>query len=246
MVDNIFYSNDKFDLDSLDLYKRRTHKALLVSYGGYEFFLKNSHLFQKIIAKNTKNIFIFSQTKENARVNISTHKAWSILDSKIDVNTDIIKSIQNLEFINTEDKIIENDHKIEIASNFIKDMTREIKIIPLILGKLNYQALKEFSQFLSEFTKKEENSFLFLSYFTARSTNPNKTIRQAATLKELLLTNSLNSSIILEHYNSNKISPENINAFVIMHKLFQRFEFAHREAAYNDNEHSIIENILIN
>ncbi|WKC57911.1 AmmeMemoRadiSam system protein B [Borrelia sp. P9F1] len=227
------------------MHERKTHKALLVSYGGYEFFLKNSHLFLKVITKDTRNVFIFSQTKENSQVNISTHKAWNIFKSKIDVNLNIIKSLQNLEFTNTEDKIIENDHKIEIVLNFIKDMTKEIKIIPIILGMLNYKTLKAFCEFLNAFTKKKENSFLFLSHFTSRSTNQNKAIKLESTLKELLLDDNINSSLILEHYNAHKILPENIIAIVIAHKLFQKFEFTQSEAVSNNNEHLIIGNILI-
>ncbi|UGQ16531.1 AmmeMemoRadiSam system protein B [Borrelia sp. RT5S] len=242
----MFYSNNRFSPDSLNLHKRKTHKALLVSYGGYEFFLRNDHLFLKIIAKNTRNVFIFSQTKENAKINISTHKAWNIFNSKIEVNMDIMKPIQNLEFTNTEDKIIENDHKIEIVLNFIKDITKEIKIIPIMLGKLSYKALKAFCEFLSVFTKEEENSFIFLSYFTSHSTNQNKAIKLASTLKELLLANNPNSSLILEHYNAHKILPENINAIMIAYELFQKFEFTQRELVRVGNEHLIIENILIN
>ncbi|WP_238614529.1 AmmeMemoRadiSam system protein B [Borrelia turcica] len=230
----------------LNLHKRKTHKALLASYGTYEFFLQNAYLFQRIIAKNTKNVFVFSQTKENSQVNISTHKAWKIFNSKIDVNINIMNLIQDLEFTNTEDKIIENDHKIEIVLNFIKDMTEEIKIIPIILGKLKYQTLKEFCQFLSPFTRKEENSFLFLSHFISHSTNLNKATKLASTLKELLLANNLNTSLILENYNAHKIFPENISAFIIIHKLFQEFEFTHNEIVNNNNEYLIIENILIN
>ncbi|QMU99138.1 AmmeMemoRadiSam system protein B [Borrelia sp. A-FGy1] len=228
------------------MHKRKTHKALLVSYGNYEFFLQHIHLFQRIIDKNTKNIFIFSQTKKNSQINISTHKSWKIFNSKIYVNVNIMNLIQKLEFTNTEDKIIENDHKIEIVLNFIKDMTKNIKIIPIILGKLKYQILKEFCQFLNPFTEREENSFLFLSHFISQSTNLSKAIKLASTLKELLVKNNLNTFLILENYNAHKIFPENINAFIITHKLFQRFEFKYNEIIKNNNAYLIIENILIN
>ncbi|QFP41980.1 AmmeMemoRadiSam system protein B [Borrelia miyamotoi] len=247
LVDNIFYSNNKLNLKLLNPNKRKTHKALLTSYGTYEFFLKKIDLFQKVIAYNTKNVFIFSQTKENLQINISNHETWRIFNKTIDINLDIVNVIKNFKFTTKEDKIIENDHKIEIALNFIKDITENIKIIPIILGKpLKGQALKEFSTFLNLFTKQEENSFIFLSQFISHSTNLNKTIQLETTLKKLLLTPHINSSILLEYHNARKIFPENISAIIIMHKIFQKFEFTNREITSNNNEYSIMENILLN
>ncbi|AWG42734.1 AmmeMemoRadiSam system protein B [Candidatus Borreliella tachyglossi] len=245
MVDNIFYSTNKFNLELSNLNKIKTHKALLISYGAYEFFLKNINLFQKVITENTKNVFIFSQTKDNSSVNISTHKAWKLLDETIDVNLDIIDLIKNFEFTSIEDIIIENDHKIEIVVNFIKDITKEIKIIPIILGNLKNQTLREFCSFLKPFTSKEENSFLFLSHFISHSTNLAKAIKLATTLKKLLIADNLDSSCILEYYNARKIFPENINAIIIIHKIFKKFEFIHYKTTSNNNEYSVIENILI-
>lgn len=115
------------------------------------------------------------------------------------------------------------------------------------MGKpLKGQALKEFSTFLNLFTKQEENSFIFLSQFISHSTNLNKTIQLETTLKKLLLTPHINSSILLEYHNARKIFPENISAIIIMHKIFQKFEFTNREITSNNNEYSIMENILLN
>ncbi|AAX16862.1 AmmeMemoRadiSam system protein B [Borrelia hermsii] len=246
MVDNIFYSTNTCNPELFNLNKRKTHKALLTSYGAYEFFLSNINLFQKVIAHNTKNVFIFSQTKENSQINISDHKSWKFFNKIIDVNLDIINLIKNFEFTSIENKIIENDHKIEIVLNFIKDITQDIKIIPIILGKLKNQTLREFSTFLKPFTTKKENSFIFLSHFISRSTNLNKAIQLATTLKELLNRPNLNPSTLLEYYNARKILPENIDAIILICKLFQKFEFTNHNIVNNNNEHSIIENVLIN
>ncbi|UPA16215.1 AmmeMemoRadiSam system protein B [Borrelia coriaceae] len=218
----------------------------MTSYGTYEFFLDKIDLFKKIIANNTKNIFIFSQTKENSHINISDHQAWKFFNKTINVNLDIINLIKNFEFTNTENKIIENDHKIEITLNFIKDIIQDIKIIPILLGKLKNQTIKEFCTLLDPFTKKEQNSFIFLSHFISHSTNLNKTIKSTNTLKELLNRPNVNSLTLLEYYNTHKILPENINAIIIMHKLFQKFEFTKHELVNHGNEYLIIENILIN
>ncbi|WP_281862086.1 AmmeMemoRadiSam system protein B [Candidatus Borrelia fainii] len=246
LVDNIFYSTNDCNLKLFKLNKRKTHKALLISYGTYEFFLKNIALFKKILAHDTKNVFIFSKTKENSKINISDHQAWKFFNKTIDVNINIINLIKNFEFTNTEDKIIENDHKIEIVLNFIKDIKQDIKIIPIILGKLKNQTLKEFCTFLNPLTIKEENSFIFLSHFISHSTHLNKTIQLSTTLKGLLSTPNLNSSTLLEYYNARKIFPENINTIIIIHKLFHKFEFINQQIINNNNEYSIIENILIN
>ncbi|WP_038446184.1 AmmeMemoRadiSam system protein B [Borrelia hermsii] len=246
LVDNIFYSTNTCNLELFTLNKIKTHKALLTSYGAYEFFLSNINLFQKVIAHNTKNVFIFSQTKGNSQINISDHKAWKFFNKIIDVNSDIINLIKNFKFTSIENKIIENDHKIEIVLNFIKDITQDIKIIPIILGKLKNQTLREFSTFLKPFTTKEENSFIFLSHFISHSTNLNKAIQLATTLKELLNRPNLNPSTLLEYHNASKILPENINAIMLICNLFQKFEFTNHKITNNNNEYSIIENILIN
>ncbi|BCR21783.1 hypothetical protein BKFM_00349 [Borrelia sp. HM] len=191
-------------------------------------------------------MFIFSQTRENKHINISNHETWKFFNETIDVNLDIINLIKNFEFTNQEDKIMNNDHKIEITLNFIKDITKNIKIIPIILGKLKGQELKKFSTFLIPFTNKEENSFIFLSQFISYSTNLKKTIQLEKTLKKLLLTPNTNSSILLEYYNAHKIFPENISAFIIIHKIFQKLEFINRKIINKYNEYFIMENILIN
>ncbi|AHH08317.1 AmmeMemoRadiSam system protein B [Borrelia anserina] len=246
MVNNIFYSTNDSKLKSFNLNKKKTHKALLSSYGAYEFFLDKIDLFQKIITHNTKNVFIFSQTKENSQINISDHKAWKFLNKTIDVNLDIVSLIKNLEFTSIENKIMENDHKIEITLNFIKDITQDIKIIPIILGQPKNQISREFCKFLNPFITKEENSFIFLCHFIACSKNLRKAIQLETTLKEFLNTPNSNSSTLLEYYNTHKIFPENISALTIIHKLFKKFEFINHTLVNNENEYLIIENILLN
>ncbi|WP_024653919.1 AmmeMemoRadiSam system protein B [Borrelia persica] len=246
MVDNIFYSTNTLKPKLFKLYKRKTHKALLTSYGTYEFFVNKIAIFKKIITYNTKNVFIFSHTKENSKLNISNHTAWKFFNKTIDVNLDIINSIKNFKFANIENKMIESDHKIEIVLNFIKDIKQNIKIIPIILGDFKSQTIKEFCTFLNPLKTKEENSFIFLSHFISHSTNLNKAIQSETTLKQLLNTPYSSPSILLEHYKSRKIFPENIIAIIIIHKLFNKFEFINKEIINNNNEYRIIENILIN
>ena len=208
--------------------------------------MENINIFQKVISDNTKNVFIFSQTRENKHINISNHETWKFFDKTIDINLDIVNLIKNFQFTNQEDTIINNDHKIEITLNFIKEITKKIKIIPIILGKLKGQELKEFSTFLIPFTNKKENSFIFLSQFISHSTNLEKTIQLEKTLKKLLLIPNINSSILLEYYNAGKLFPENISAFIIIHKIFQKFEFINRKVINQHKKYLIMENILIN
>ncbi|MCD2410146.1 MEMO1 family protein, partial [Borreliella burgdorferi] len=130
MVENIFYSDNTNDL-SFKLEEKKTHKALLTSYGSYEFFLKNECLFKKIISNQTNNVFIISEAKSNFLINISNHNVWKIFNKNIKVNLKILKLLKTLNFINIDDKLIENDHKIEITLNFISNIKENIKIIPI-------------------------------------------------------------------------------------------------------------------
>ncbi|MCD2416668.1 AmmeMemoRadiSam system protein B, partial [Borreliella burgdorferi] len=79
MVENIFYS-DNTNYLSFKLEEKKTHKALLTSYGSYEFFLKNECLFKKIISNQTNNVFIISEAKSNFLINISNHNVWKIFN----------------------------------------------------------------------------------------------------------------------------------------------------------------------
>lgn len=173
MVENIFYSNNTNGL-SFKLAEKKTHKAILTNYGNYEFFLKNECLFKKIISNQTNNVFIISEAKSNFLINISNHHVWRIFNKNIKVNLKILKLLKNLNFINIDDKLIENDHKIEITLNFISNIKQNIKIIPIIFGKICNTHLLQFCEFLTPFINEEENSFIFLSYFISKSTNIKK------------------------------------------------------------------------
>ncbi|AJA90173.1 hypothetical protein OY14_01715 [Borreliella chilensis] len=244
MVENIFYSNNTNNL-SFKLSEKKTHKAILTSYGNYEFFLKNAYLFKKIISNQTNNVFIISEAKSNFLINISNHHIWKIFNKKIKVNLKILKLLQNLNFVNIDNKLIENDHKIEITLNFISNIKKNIKIIPIIFGKTYNKHLIKFCEFLKPFTNKEENSFIFLSYFISKSTNIRKAIKLEENLKSILLEEkSPTSNRILKEYKSKKIFPENINAIITISSLFKTFEFEESKTIINSPEYLISGNIL--
>ncbi|WKC78826.1 AmmeMemoRadiSam system protein B [Borreliella turdi] len=245
MVENIFYSNNTNSL-SLKLSEKKTHKAILTSYGNYEFFLKNECFFKKIISNQTNNVFIISEAKSNFLINISNHHIWKIFNKHIKVNLKILKLLKNLNFINIDDKLIENDHKIEITLNFISNIKKDIKIIPIIFGKTCNKHLIRFCEFLTPFINKEENSFILLSYFISKSTNIKKALKLEENLKRIFLEKrppSLN--LILESYKSKKIFPENINAIMTISSLFKNFEFTDSKITHNPPEYLISSSILI-
>ncbi|QUG73114.1 AmmeMemoRadiSam system protein B [Borreliella afzelii] len=245
MVENIFYSNNTNRL-SFKLKEKKTHKAILTGYGSYEFFFKNEYLFNKIISNQTNNVFIISEAKSNFLINISDHHVWRIFNKNIKVNLKILKLLKNLNFINIDDTLIENDHKIEITLNFISNIKKNIKIIPIIFGKTWNKHLLKFCEFLAPFTSKEENSFIFLSYFTSKSTNIKKALKLEENLKHIFLKEESPSlNLILENYKSKKIFPENINAIMTILSLFKNFEFTASKITTNTPEYLISSSILI-
>ncbi|MCD2330764.1 AmmeMemoRadiSam system protein B [Borreliella burgdorferi] len=245
MVENIFYSDNTNDLP-FKLEEKKTHKALLTSYGSYEFFLKNECLFKKIISNQTNNVFIISEAKSNFLINISNHNVWKIFNKNIKVNLKILKLLKTLNFINIDDKLIENDHKIEITLNFISNIKENIKIIPIIFGKTCNKHLLKFCEFLKPFINREENSFIFLSCFISKSTNIKKALKFEENLKHILLEKELpNLNLILENYKSKKIFPENINAIMTISSLFKHFEFTDSKITFNSPEYLISSSILI-
>lgn len=72
---------------------------------------------------------------------------WKIFNKNIKVNLKILKLLKTLNFINIDDKLIENDHKIEITLNFISNIKENIKIIPIIFGKTCNKHLLKFCEF---------------------------------------------------------------------------------------------------
>lgn len=245
MVENIFYLNNTNSL-SFKLKEKKTHKAILISYGNYEFFLKNEYLFTKIISNQTNNIFIISEAESNFLINISNHHVWRIFNKNIKVNLKILNLLKNLNFINIDDALIENDHKIEITLNFISNIKKNIKIIPIIFGKAWNKHLIKFCEFLTPFISKKENSFIFLSYFTSKSTNIKKVLKLEENLKRIFLEKEPpNLNLILENYKSKKIFPENINAIMVISSLFKNFEFIDSKITTNSPEYLISSSILI-
>ncbi len=245
MVENIFYSNNTNSL-SFKLAEKKTHKAILTSYGNYEFFLKNECLFKNIISNQTNNVFIISEAKSNFLINISNHHVWRIFNKNIKVNLKILKLLKNLNFINIDDKLIENDHKIEITLNFISNIKKNIKIIPIIFGKICNKHLLKFCEFLTHFINEEENSFIFLSYFISKSTNIKKALRLEENLKRIFLEEKPPTlNLILESYKSKKIFPENINSIMVISSLFKNFEFTDSKITTDPPEYLISSSILI-
>ncbi|WKC88024.1 AmmeMemoRadiSam system protein B [Borreliella japonica] len=245
MVENIFYLNNTDNL-SFKLEEKKTHKAIITSYGNYEFFLKNKYLFKKIISNQTNNVFIISEAESNFLINISNHHVWRIFNKNIKVNLKILKLLKNLNFTNIDDKLIENDHKIEITLNFISNIKKNIKIIPIIFGKTCNKNLLKFCEFLTPFISKEENSFILLSYFISKSTNIKKALKLEENLKHIFLEEkSPSPNLILESYKSKKILPENINAIMAISILFKNFEFTDPKITANPPEYLISSNILI-
>lgn len=245
MVENIFYSNNINSL-SFELTEKKTHKAILTSYGNYEFFLKNECLFRKIISNQTNNVFIISEAKSDFLINISNHNVWKIFNKNIKVSPIKFKLLKNLNFINIDDKLIENDHKIEITLNFISNIKNNIKIIPIIFGKACNKNLLKFCEFLKPFINKEENSFILLSYFISKSTNIKKALKLEENLKRIFFEEkSPTLNLILENYKSKKIFPENINAIMTILSLFKNFEFTESKITANSPEYLISSNILI-
>ncbi|OJH15379.1 hypothetical protein ER70_02990 [Borreliella bissettiae] len=219
---------------------------MLTGYGNYEFFLKNECLFKKIISNQTNNVFIISEAKSNSLINISNHCVWRIFNKNIKVNLQILKLLKNLNFINIDDKLIENDHKIEITLNFISNIKENIKIIPIIFGKTCNKHLLKFCEFLKPFISKEENSFILLSCFISKSTNIKKALKLEENLKRILLEEELvNLNLILENYKSKKIFPENINAIMTISSLFKNFDFTDSKITFNSPEYLISSSILL-
>ncbi|OJH15422.1 hypothetical protein ER70_02780 [Borreliella bissettiae] len=219
---------------------------MLTGYGNYEFFLKNECLFKKIISNQTNNVFIISEAKSNSLINISNHRVWRIFNKNIKVNLQILKLLKNLNFINIDDKLIENDHKIEILLNFISNIKENIKIIPIIFGKTCNKHLLKFCEFLKPFISKEENSLILLSCFISKSTNIKKALKLEENLKRILLEEELaNLNLILENYKSKKIFPENINAIMTISSLFKNFDFTDSKITFNSPEYLISSSILL-
>nr|WP_267508260.1 AmmeMemoRadiSam system protein B [Borreliella afzelii] len=106
--------------------------------------------------------------------------------------------------------------------------------------------LLKFCEFLAPFTSKEENSFIFLSYFTSKSTNIKKALKLEENLKHIFLKEESPSlNLILENYKSKKIFPENINAIMTILSLFKNFEFTDSKITTNTPEYLISSSILI-
>ncbi len=203
-------------------------------------------MFKKIISTQTNNVFIISEAKSNFLINISNHNVWKIFNKDIKVNLKILKLLKNLNFINIDDKLIENDHKIEITLNFISNIKNNIKIIPIIFGKTCNKHLLKFCELLKPFISKEENSFILLSYFISKSTNIKKALKLEENLKRILLEEkSPTLNLILENYKSKKIFPENINAIMAISSLFKNFEFTESKITINSPEYLISSSILI-
>ena len=165
-----FYTNDKQTLENQirtfadknkNEYEYRT-RAVIVPHAGLIYSGRLAYEGISQIDSNVKNIFIFAPAHRVAfeGIALSSFDKWKTPLGEIEVNQDICKELQEKFNAKFNDKAIEPEHAIEIEVPIIQSIFEDVKIIPILIGRSDFQIVIDI---LDEYYKNSENGFVISS-----------------------------------------------------------------------------------
>lgn len=144
-----------------------TTRALIVPHAAYMYSGKVAANAFQYLDKNVKNIFIFAPAHYSSYegIALTTYDYFETPFGNIEVNKEIIKEISELENTEFVDAAYEQEHAIEVELPFIKTLTQEAKIIPILYENTSY---KNITQIIDQYWDNKDNAFVIstdLSHF---------------------------------------------------------------------------------
>lgn len=165
-----FYTADKQTLEnqiksfaenSKNEYEYKT-RAVIVPHAGLVYSGRLAYEGISQIDKNVKNIFIFAPAHRVAfeGISLSSFDKWETPLGEIEVNQDICKELQEKFNAKFNDDAIAPEHSIEIEVPIIQSIFSDVKIVPVLIGRSDFQIVIDI---LEEYYKNTENGFVISS-----------------------------------------------------------------------------------
>jgi len=165
-----FYTNDKQTLEnqikkfadeSKNTYEYRT-RAVIVPHAGLVYSGRLAYEGISQIDRNVKNIFIFAPAHRVAfdGISLSGFDKWKTPLGEIDVNQTICKELEENFNAKFNDNAIAPEHSIEIEVPIIQSVFDEVKIVPVLVGRADFNVV---TAILNEYYPNTENAFVISS-----------------------------------------------------------------------------------
>ena len=169
-VAGTFYSSDKTALEkqinefkkaSKNTYKTPT-RAVIVPHAGLVYSGRLAYEGISQLDKNVKNIFIFAPAHrvDIEGLGLTSYDAWRTPLGDISVNTTITKELAEKFGAKYTDDALAPEHAIEIELPFIQSEFKDVKIIPVLMGKVSYDKVFKIIEY---YYKDPQNGFIISS-----------------------------------------------------------------------------------
>ena len=132
-------------------------RAVIVPHAGLVYSGRLAYEGINQIDKNVKNIFIFAPAHRVAfeGIALSSFDGWKTPLGEIEVNQDICRELAEKHNAKFNDEAIAPEHSIEIEVPIIQSVFKDVKIIPILIGRADYKIIFDI---LSEYYSNPEMS----------------------------------------------------------------------------------------
>lgn len=169
-VAGTFYSADKSQLEqqiavfkknSKNSYKTKT-RAVIVPHAGLVYSGRLACEGISQLDNNIKNVFIFAPAHRVAIHGLGTtsYDAWKTPLGDVKVNRTIVNELVSKFGVKVTDRALAPEHAIEVELPFVQTKFKEIKIIPILMGDVNYD---EVYKIIKHYYPNQENGFIISS-----------------------------------------------------------------------------------
>lgn len=150
-----------FARDSKNSYEYKT-RAVIVPHAGLIYSGRLAYEGISQLDYNVKNIFIFAPAHRVSfeGIGLSSYDKWKTPLGEIIVNQEICAELIEKFNAKFNDDAIQPEHSIEIQVPIIQSVFSEVKIIPILIGRADFEII---SNIISEYYKNPENGFVISS-----------------------------------------------------------------------------------
>lgn len=149
-----FYTADKEELLSqLEAFDKNNpadynykSKAVIVPHAGYYYSGQLANNGISCLNKSAKNIIIIAPTHyvPFEGLALTSYEKWSTPIGEITVNQEINKKLkESFSFCQYLDEAFKDEHSAEVQVPFIQKMFPEAQIIPILVGRIDYEKISE-------------------------------------------------------------------------------------------------------
>ena len=169
-VAGTFYTADKAELEkqiaefkknSRNTYKTPT-RAVIVPHAGLIYSGRLAYEGISQLDKNVKTIFIFAPAHRVAIDGLGTtsYDEWQTPLGAIKVNRTIINELTSKFGVKIADNALAPEHAIEVEIPFIQTEFKDVKIVPILMGKVDYDKVY---RIISHYYNDSKNAFIISS-----------------------------------------------------------------------------------